>query len=135
MVLDFQTNVACRGSDQRGPDWPHVGSVGRLAHGRGVGHEDEPDEGMRLHKEGQELLTDVHGTHVHEADPWGSGAIGVHNGGVQPCEVGCEGRRRRPVALRMQRSVVLGGFHGGDLSLKNELGMRRARDAWWGRIR
>ena len=50
----------------------HVGSVERLPHGRGVGrHEDEPDVGMRLHMEGQELLTDVHGTHVHEADPWG----------------------------------------------------------------
>ena len=23
---------------------------------------------MRLHMEGQELLTDVHGTHVHDAD-------------------------------------------------------------------
>ena len=76
MVLDFPTNVARRGSAQWGLEWPHVSSVERLAHGRGVGwHEDEPDVGMRLHAEGQELLTDVHGTHVHEADPWGSGAI------------------------------------------------------------
>ena len=43
-----------------------------LAHGRGVGwHVDEPDVGMRLHTDGKEVLTDVHGTHVHEADPWG----------------------------------------------------------------
>ena len=44
----------------------------------------------------------------------------------QPCEESCEGRRRRPVALRMgrgeQRWVVVGGFHGGDLALENELG-------------
>ena len=70
MMLDFPTNVACRGSTQRGIERSQVGSVERLAHGRGVGwHEDEPDVGMRLHMEGQELLTDVHGTHVHEADP------------------------------------------------------------------
>ena len=51
--------------------WPHERSVKRLAHGRGVGrHVDEPDVGMRLHMVCQELLTDVRGTHVHEADPW-----------------------------------------------------------------
>ena len=37
----------------------------------------------------------MHATHVHEADPWGSAAIEVHDSGVQ-------GRRRRPVALRMR---------------------------------
>ena len=81
---------------------------------------------MRLPMEGQELLTDVHGTHVHDTAPWGSGAIGVHDSGVQPCEEGCEGRRRRPV-LRMrggqQRWVGVGGFHGGGHALKNELGV------------
>ena len=69
MVLDFPTDAACRVSAQRGREWPHVVSVKRLAHG------DEPDVGMGPHKDGQELLTDVHGTHVHEADPWGSDAI------------------------------------------------------------
>ena len=45
--VGFPTNVACRGSVQRGL---------RPAHGRGVGwHEDELD----LHIEGQGLLTDV----------------------------------------------------------------------------
>ena len=42
------------------------------------------------------------------------------------CEEGCEGRRR-PMALRVgrgeQRWVVVGGFHGGGLALKNELGV------------
>ena len=52
---------------------------------------------MRLPMEGQELLTDVHGTHVHEADSWGSDAIGVHDRGVQPRDGSGEGRR--PVAL------------------------------------
>ena len=77
--------------------------------------------------EGQEFLADVHGTHVHEADPWCFAAIGVHDSGVQPCEEGCEGRRRRPMALRVgrgeQRWVKVGGFHGGGLALKNELGI------------
>ena len=85
------------------------------------------DVGMRLSTEDQELLADMHGTHVHEADPWGSGAIGVHVSGVQPCEEGCEGRRLRPMALRVgrgeQRWVVVGGFHGGSLALKIELGI------------
>ena len=59
------------------------------AHGRGVGrHVDEPDVGMRLPMEDQEFLADVQGTHVHEADPWGAAAIGVHDSGVQPCEEG-----------------------------------------------
>ena len=58
---------------------------------------------MRLPMEGQELVADVHGTHVHEADPWGTAAIGVHDSGVQPREEGCEGRRRRPVAFRVGR--------------------------------
>ena len=54
MVLDFPTNVACRGSAQRGLEWPHVGFVELLANCRGVGrHVDEPDVGMRLHMEGQ----------------------------------------------------------------------------------
>ena len=128
MVLDFPTVAACRGSAQRSLEGSHVGCVKRLAHGRGVGwHEDEPDVGMRLPMEGQELLTDVHGAQVHEANPWGSVAIGVHDSGVQPCEEGCEGRRRRPVALRMgrgeQRWVGVGGFHGGGFALKNELGI------------
>ena len=123
MVLDFPTNVPCRVSC--GIEWPHAGSVERLAHGRDVGwHEDEPDVGMCQSMEGQELLTDVHSAHVHGADPW-SGAIGVQNSGVQLCEEGCEGRRRRPVALRMrggqQRLVEVGGFHGGGLALKNKL--------------
>ena len=41
---------------------------------------------MRLHMEGQQLLTDMHGTDVdvHEADPQGSVAIGVHDRGIQP---------------------------------------------------
>ena len=74
MVLNFLTNVACRRSARRG-----LGSVERLVHGRGVGwHVDVPDVGMRLLMEGQELRTDVHGTHVHEADPCGPAAIGVH---------------------------------------------------------
>ena len=78
MVLDFPTNVACRVSAQRDLEGSQVGSVEWLAHGRGVGrHVDEPDVGMRFHMFGQELLTDVHGTHVQEADPWGSAAIGV----------------------------------------------------------
>ena len=83
MVLDFPTNVACRGSAQSGLEWPHARSVERLGHGRGVGwHEDEPDVGMRLPMEGQELLIDVHGTHVHAADAWGFAAIAVHERGV-----------------------------------------------------
>ena len=98
-----------RAEDQRGLERSHVSSIERLAHGRGVGrHEDEPDVGMRLHMEGQELLTDVHGTHVHEAYPWGSAAIGVHDSGVQLREEGCEGRRRRPVALRIRGGQVRG---------------------------
>ena len=114
MVLDFPTNVANRGLTQRGHERSHVGSVERLAHGRGVGrHVDEPDVGMRLPMEDQELLANGHGTHVHEADPWVFVTIGVHDSGVQPCEEGCEGRRR-PMALRMgrgeQRWVVVGGF-------------------------
>ena len=128
MVLDFPTNVTFRVPAQRGLEGSHVGSVERLAHGRGVGrHVDEPDVGMRLPMEDQEFLSDVHGTHVHEADPWGAAAIGVHDSGVQPCEEGCEGRRRRPMALRVgrgeQRWVRVGGFHGGGLALKNELGI------------
>ena len=128
MILDFPTNVPCRVPAQCGLEWPHVGSVQRLAHGRGVGrHEDEPDVGMRLPMEGQELVADVHGTHVHEADPWGTAAIGVHDSGVQPCEEGCEGRRRRPMAFRVgrgeQRWKGVDGFHGGGLALKNELGI------------
>ena len=100
MVLDFPTNVTCRVPAQRGLEGSHVGSVERLAHGRGVGrHVDEPDVGMRLPMEGQEFLADVHGTHVHEADPWCFADIGVHDSGVQPCEEGCEGRRRRPMAF------------------------------------
>ena len=127
MVLDFLTNIACRVPAQRGLEGSHVGSVEPLAHGRGVGrHMDEPDVGMRQSMEGQELLTDVHGTHVQEADPWGTVAIGVHDRGVQPCEEGCEGRRR-PVALRVERGeqrwVVVGEFHGGGLALENELGV------------
>ena len=124
MVLDLPTNVTCRVPAQRGLEGSHVGSVQRLAHGRGVGrHEDEPDVGMRLPMEGQELLADVHGTHVHEADPCGAAAIGVHDNGVQPCE----GRRCRPMALRVgrgeQRWVTVEGFDGGSLALKNELGI------------
>ena len=92
MVLDLPTNVTCRVPAQRGLEGSHIGSVQRLAHGRGVGrHEDEPDVGMRLPMVGQELLADVHDTHVHEADPCGAAAIGVHDSGVQPCEEGCEG--------------------------------------------
>ena len=128
VVLDFPTNVTCRVPAQRGLEGSHVGSVERLAHSRGVGrHVDEPDVGMRLSMEDQELLADVHGTQVHEADPWGTVAIGVHDSGVQPCEEGCEGRRRRPMALRVgrdeQRCVVVGVFHGGGLALENELGV------------
>ena len=83
---------------------------------------------MRLHMEGQELLTHVNGAHVHETDPWGSGAIGVHDRGVQPWKEGCEGRGRRPVAaLRMrggqQRWAGIGGLHGGGLALEDELGV------------
>ena len=41
---------------QRGLEWSHVSSVERLAHGRGVGrHVDEPDVGIRLHMDGQEV--------------------------------------------------------------------------------
>ena len=43
----------------------------------------------------------------------------VHDSGVQPCEEGCEGRRRRPMALR----VLRGGFHGGGVTLEHELGV------------
>ena len=47
------------------------------------------------------------------------------SGFMRPCEEGCEGRRRRPVALRMrggqQRWVGVGGFHGEGLALQNEL--------------
>ena len=39
MVLDFPTNLACRGSAQRGLDGSRVGSVEHLAHGRGVGRQ------------------------------------------------------------------------------------------------
>ena len=129
MVLDFPTYATCRVPAQCGLEGSHIGSVERLAHGRGVGrHVDEPDVGMRLPTEDQEFLADVHGTHVHEADPWGAAAIGVHDSGVQPCEEGCEGRRRRPMALRTrgrgeERWVRVGGFHGGGLALKNELGI------------
>ena len=124
MVRFLQSQV----SAQRGLEGSHVGSVERLAHGRCVGrHVDEPNVGMRQSMEGQELLTDVPGTHVHEADPWCTVAIGVHDSGVQPCEEGCEGRRRRPMALRVgrgeQRWVVVGGFDGGGLALENELGI------------
>ena len=46
MVLDLPTTIAYQVSAQCGLEWPHVGSVERLAHGRGVGwHEDEPDVG------------------------------------------------------------------------------------------
>ena len=99
MVLDFLANVACRVSAQRGLEGSHVGSVERLAHGRGVGrHKDELDVGMRQSMEGQELSTDVPGTHVHAADPWGTVAIGVHLSGVQSredshVEVGWEAKR------------------------------------------
>ena len=73
---------ACRVSAQRGLERPHVGSVERLTHGRGVGwHEDELDVSLCQSMEGQELLT-----HVHEEDSWSSAAIGVHDSGVQPCE-------------------------------------------------
>ena len=58
---------------------------------------------------------------------WCSAAIRVHDSGVQPCEEGCEGGRRRPMALRVrggqQRWVGVGGFHGGGLALKNEVGI------------
>ena len=37
VVLDFPTNVTCRVPAQRGLEGSHVGSVERLAHGRGVG--------------------------------------------------------------------------------------------------
>ena len=124
MVLDFLTKKSCQVPAQRGLEGSHVGSFERLAHGCGVGRPiDEPDVGMRQSMEDQELLTDVHGTHVQEADPWGNVAIGVHDRGVQPCE----GRRRgrRPMARRVgrgeQRWVVVGGFHGGGLALENEL--------------
>ena len=116
-LLDFLTNAACRRSARRG-----LGSVEPLVRGRGVGwHADEPDVGMRLLTEGQELQTDVHGTHVHEADP----VALLPSGFTRPCEEGCEGRRRRPAALRMrggqQRWVGVGGFHGEGLALQNEL--------------
>ena len=63
MEMDFPTNVACRGPAQRGLERSHVGSVERLAHGRDVGrHVDEPDMGMRLPMEDQELLADVQGS-------------------------------------------------------------------------
>ena len=118
MVMDFLTNVRCRGSAQRGLEWPHVGSIKRPTHGRDV---------MRLPLEGQEPLTDVHGTHVHEADPRGSDAIGVHDCGVQPCEEGGDGRRRRPMALRVGSSEQgwegVGGSYGGGLALKKESGV------------
>ena len=65
---DFPTNVTCR--VPRSLEGSQRGSVERRAHGRGVGrHVDEPDVGMRLPMEDQELLADVHGTHVHEAHP------------------------------------------------------------------
>ena len=73
-ITDHET---CRVPAQSGLEGSQKGSVERLAHGRGVGrHVDEPDVGMRLPMEGQEFLADVHGTHVHEADPWGAAAIG-----------------------------------------------------------
>ena len=113
-MLDFPTNVACRGSAQRGLERSHVSSVEWLAHSRGVGrHADEPDVGMRLHMEGQELLTDVHGTHIHEANPWGSAAIGVHDSGVQPCEEGCEDRR-----LKKELGVHVGHKVPGDVAAR-----------------
>ena len=40
LVLDFPTNVTCRVPAQCGLDGSHVGSVERLAHGRGVGRID-----------------------------------------------------------------------------------------------
>ena len=63
--------------------------------------------------------------HVHEADPWGPDAFGVHDRVVQTCEEGGEGRRQ--VALRMrggqQRWVGVDGFHGVGLAEKKELGV------------
>ena len=35
----------------------------------------------------------------HEADPWGSDAIRIHDRGVQPCDERGDGRRCRPVEL------------------------------------
>ena len=141
MVLDFLTNVAYRVSAQRGLEGSHAGSVERLAHGRGVGRLiDEPDVGMRQPMEGQELLADVHSAHVHEPDPWGTVAIGFHDSGLQPCEEGCEGRRRRrPMALRVargvQRWVVVDGFHGGGIALENELGVNVGHEMPGGKAR
>ena len=99
IVLDFPTNVA---------DRPHAdlnGLIQALSSGWHTavvldGHVDEPDVGIRLPLEGQELLTDAHGTRVHEADPRSSAAIEVRDSGVQ-CKEGCEGRHRRPAALRI----------------------------------
>ena len=77
MVLDFPTNVTCRVPAQCGLEGSHIGSVERLAHGRGVGrHVDEPGAGMRLPMEDQEFLAEVHGTHVHGSASWRAAAIG-----------------------------------------------------------
>ena len=58
MVLDVPDQCkACRVPAQRGLEGSPVGSVERLAHGRGVGrHTDEPDVGMRQSMEDQETL-------------------------------------------------------------------------------
>ena len=64
---------------------------------------------------------------VHTSMKQIHGVLGVHDSGVQPRYKGCEGRRRRPMALRVgrgeQRWVVVDGFHGGGLALENELGI------------
>ena len=55
---------------------------------------------MRQLVEGQELLADVHGTYVHEADPQGCEAIGVDGCAVEPCEECSEGRRLMALGVR-----------------------------------
>ena len=65
IVLYFPANMACWCSALHDLDWPHVGSVERLAHSSAVRwHEDNPDMRARRLVEGEEFLTDVHSTHT-----------------------------------------------------------------------
>ena len=75
--------------------------------------------------EGQEeLLTDVHGTHIHEADPWGCEAV------VMTVLSSHVRNAVRVVVVqklsdweKVSSDGKVGEFHGGSLALNNELGV------------